>query len=207
MNSAAYETSGKNSSRFKDDFRTLGVLNEVPTLENIKPLLQLYADWMVEAERNWNLYTLEENTVGGVRFTLHWVLHIILQDPTIDPLIIRYVLDTFPKNFVIACVYNPVCPEDLIERLIKSSGTKTDPTRSTKGGEVTCFILHKATLPSSLVDECARKTRKASNQQDVIKHPNVSQDTLVFLSREGKSESVKRNALRELVKRGYLMIA
>jgi hypothetical protein len=184
------------------NLKELGVFDKVPTPENMNPLIDMYSTWWETVEKDWNEYTKNQR---GPLVTLHWILSQVLQDPTCDPEIIRYALKSSGK-FTICCVYNPSCPEDVVRDLVSKSKTKNDPTTKTNGGEVTCFVLANKKLPSHLVDLCARHTKKATNQRSVVSHPNVSKETLVFLSKEGKSPRVKRDALEALVEKGWLTV-
>jgi hypothetical protein len=186
-----------------EQFAKHGLADKVPTLTNIRPLIDMYVDWYDnKVSKDWNEYSKP-----GTEFlrTLHWILQHIFQDPTIDPEILRYAVNASEK-FGISVVYNPSCPRDIIERYLGVTGTKDDPTKHTKGGEMVCFILVNKYLPSDLVDKCARMTKKVSTQKDVIEHRNVSRETLVYLSKNGKSDTVKKNALKMLVTKGWLTV-
>lgn len=188
------------SSNLKKGLQELGVLDQVPTLENFKPLIDMFTAWWEKVDKDWSEYTRQN---GGPLVVLHWVLGRILQDPNIDHRILRYTVEACPRN-TINVVYNPNVPEDLVMELLDRSGGKNDPTSKTKGGEIGCFILHNKKASSTVIDKIAQKTKRASIQKDVIDHPNVARETLVFLFKNGRSEPVKRLALRELTTRGWL---
>lgn len=111
-------------------------------------------------------------------------------------------MKTSPKN-IVSVVYNPNVPEDVLMDILNVD-PKKDPTKDTKGGEIGCFILHNKKVSGRVVDVISRKTKKIGIQRDCVGHPNVTRDTLVFLSKNGKSATVKRDALEVLVKRGWL---
>lgn len=182
----------------------VGVVDEVVTLKNFKPLFDQYVKWWEEVDKDWNVYEVEKKKGNSLFLSLHWMTGDLVSDPGIDLEVLEYVYRTgrcIPKM-----CDNPSLPEHIVRELIEVSGTKKDPTGGTKGGEVVCFLLHNKQLPGHLVDLSVRKMRKATNQKDSINHPNITDDTLRYLVNEGKSESVKKNALRELMKRGSLKV-
>jgi len=187
-----------------DHYEKLGILHEVPTLENFKPLVDMYVAWYRKVGEDWSLFQ-EEEAKGGLLVTLHWTLSGFLHDPNIDPRILQYLYDNYVDKFAISLVDNPSFPDTLLRELIEGTGKK-NPVKDTRGGEMACFILHNKSASSSIVDLCARKTKKAGIQNDAIGHPNVSRETLVFLSKNGKSPTVKRYALEALVKKGLLNV-
>jgi hypothetical protein len=195
------ETSEMEGVNLQKGLDRLDILDKVPTLENFKPLVDMYSEWWKTVEVSWKNYENGEPHL----VTLHWILYRVLQDPSIDPEILRYTVKVSPKN-VISVVYNPNCPEDVLVRLLEKSGTKEDPTKNTKGGEIGCFILHNKKVSSKVVDLIARKTKRASVQRDVIRHPNVSRETLVRLSKEGRNPNVQKDARNQLVERGFVKV-
>jgi len=184
------------AQRQTDDLKALGVFDQVPTLDNAKPLVEGYMAWWKTVEEAWANYNRPNNPY----MVVHWLLPQILQDPNTSTDILRYVVEACPKMWR-PCAYNRACPEDLLRSMIDVSGTKSDPMRETKGGEIVCFILHNRFVSPLIVDLCARKTKRAKTQKSVVEHPNVSHDTLRYLSREGCSERIKKDALFALAKR------
>lgn len=187
-----------------DHFRALGLIDQVPTFDNLVPLVEQYSEWYETVVESSSLYDEEEKR-GGLMVTLHWTLCNILQCPTLDAAILRHVVRTFPR-FTIPIVYNTSCPEDVMVALLEHSGTKRDPTRETNGGEIGCFILRNKMTPAAVIDMIAKKTKRTTIQRDVMVHTNVSRDTLVYLSQNGRSDRVKSEALAQLVRRGWLNV-
>jgi hypothetical protein len=193
------------NSNIQKSLECLDILDKVPTLDNFKPLIDMYSEWWEKVDKNWNEYENASKKGNGHLVSLHWILGRVLQDPGIDPEILRYTVRTSPKN-VISVVYNPKCPEDVLMGLLENNGSKKDSTKGTKGGEIGCFILHNKGVSSKVVDTIARKTKKVTIQRDCIRHPNVSRETLVFLSKEGRNNNVTRDARNELVERGFVKV-
>lgn len=191
------ETTG---GRLQKSLKCLDILDKVPTLDNFRPLVDMYTKWWETVEVSWKNYENGEPHLVA----LHWILGRVLQHPSIDPEILRYVVKTSPKN-LISVVYNPNVPEDLLLEILNRD-PKKDPTKGTKGGEIGCFILHNKKVSSKVIDLVARKTKKITIQREVTCHPNVSKETLVWLSREGKNENVKKDARNQLVERGFIKV-
>lgn len=186
------------------NFEKLGLLDQVPTFDTFVPLVEKYTEWYKGVNKDWKIYKKEEQS-EGLMYTLHWTLHTIVSDPTVDAKILRHVGERFPM-FTIWIVKNSSCPDDLLTSLIQGSGKKGDPTSKTNGGEIACFALFNEDLSSKLVHLCALKAKRASTQKDVVYHKNVSKETLVYLAKECKSESVKKLALRTLQEKGWLSL-
>lgn len=196
-----------NANGPKDNIQTftkVGVVDQVVNLKNFKPLFDQYVKWWDEVDNDWKVYEEENKKKDSILITFHWTLNSILGDPMVDQEVLRYVYKS-GRSIPTMCG-NPSLPEDIVRELIEVSGTKVDPTGGTRGGEVVCFLLHNKKLPGHLVDLCVRKMRKVTNQKDSIHHPNITDDTLKYLVKEGRSETVKKNALRELMERGSLKI-
>jgi len=187
-----------------DNFKTAGLLDAVPTLENLVPLVEEYSEWFARWLVDWKIYEGEE-TVNGFMCTLHWTLSNIFCDPNIDVRVLRYLVENHTR-FTITAVSNVGCPKDILVSLLKRDGKYKDTSHETNGGEIGCFILHNDRLASDMVNLCAVTTKKVSIQKMVVNHPNVSRDTLIYLSKEGRSESLKKIALRELVNKGWLEV-
>jgi hypothetical protein len=187
-----------------DNFKTAGLLDAVPTLENLVPLVEEYSEWFARCLNDWKIYEGEE-TVNGFMCTLHWTLSNIFCDPNIDVRVLRYLVENHTR-FTITAVSNVGCPKDILVSLLKRDGKYKDTSHETNGGEIGCFILHNDRLASDMVNLCAVTTKKVSIQKMVVNHPNVSRDTLIYLSKEGRSESLKKIALRELVNKGWLEV-
>jgi len=188
-----------------DNFEKIGLLNEVPTFENLIPWIDEYCTWYKGVDKDWNVFTQEEKN-GGIFVTLHWTLSHVLSDPHLDPKVFEYVYKNHLSKFAITLVNNGGFPEKFVKEMIENTGSKTDPTKGTKGGEITCFVLHNKSASAKIVDLCARKTKKVTIQRDVVDHPNVSRETLVYLSQEGKNPNVKKDALSKLVDKGWLNV-
>lgn len=109
-------------------------------------------------------------------------------------------------NDAISTIHDPNASEDALCLALQTSGTKQDPYKGTNGGEIAYFILQNRNATSKVVDQCARKTKKVTTHKAVISHPNVSRDTLVFLFHNGKSDTIQKDALFELIKRGWLEV-
>lgn len=189
------ETTGKNLQKA---LKCLDILDQVPTLDNFRPLVDMYSKWWETVEVSWKNYENGEPHLVA----LHWILGRVIQHPDIDPEILRYVAKTSPKN-IISVVYNPNVPEDLLLEVLNQ---KKDSTKGTKGGEIGCFILHNKKVSGKVINTIARKTKRIGIQRDCTSHPNVTKETLVWLSREGKNENVKKDARNELVERGMVKI-
>jgi len=187
-----------------DNFKSKGLLDVTPTLENLVPLVEEYSEWFARCLNDWKIYENEE-LVNGYMCTLHWTLSNIFCDPNIDERVLRYLVENHSR-FTITAVSNVGCPKDILVSLLERDGKYVDPSAKTNGGEIGCFILQNDSLPSDLVNLCAVTTKKVSIQKMVVDHPNVSRDTLIYLSKEGRSESMKKIALRELVKKGWLEV-
>ena len=189
VNAPSWKTNLKN-------LEALGVKDLVPSVDNYRPLLQMWEEW---EKKSW---TERMKEPGHPCETLHWILNDVLKDTTLAP----EMFWAFFSRSPITVIENAGCPEPLLRQLIERTGTKDDTSRETKGGEMTVFALYNRALPPHLVDLCARKTRKASIQKDVITHPNVTRETLVHLVKDGKSDPVKRDALLMMFTRGWLNI-
>lgn len=188
-----------------EHFQKLGLLDTVPTFDNFVPLLDQYMEWYKRVDENWNIFTQEEKA-KGLMVTLHWTLSHVLCDPNIDVKILEYVYQKYLSKFAITLVYNASFPERLLREMIENTGKKTDPTKGTKGGEITCFVLHNKYISGDIVDLCARKTKKVTIQRDCVGHPNVKRETLVYLAKEGKNENVKKDARNALIEKGFVTI-
>lgn len=166
-----------------------GLHDLVPNAENMRPL-----------------FTEHAAVKGTVREVLHWVFATMLRDPSLDPAVLRLVFELAPGGQAIALVSNPNCPDEIRDFYLKVSGTKNDPTKTTKGGEVVVFFLHDRTLPGRYVDLVARSCRKAGTQESAALHANASRETLAWIVRNGKSDAVKRTALWTMHLRGMLTV-
>lgn len=187
-----------------DNFKSKGLLDVTPTLENLAPLVKEYSEWSEKYFSDYKFYQ-SENSVNGFMVTLHWTLSNIFSDPNIGEGVLRYLVENHTR-FTITAVSNVGCPKDILVSLLKRDGKYKDTSHETNGGEIGCFILHNDRLASDMVNLCAVTTKKVSIQKMVVNHPNVSRDTLIYLSKEGRSESLKKIALRELVNKGWLEV-
>lgn len=187
----------------RQNLKKLGIHDEVPTLENFKPIIDQYAEWWKKIEENCNVLVEDEESPNT---TLHHVLSQVLYDPEVDPEILRYAVTKKP-SLAIVVIYNKNCPEDLLKHYVKISGTDKDPTIDTAGGELIYFILANRFTCSRIIDFCVMNTKPDSLRQlDACEHPNVSRQTLTWLYWYGASEEVKKEALYALAKRGYVKI-
>lgn len=181
----------------------LGILDEVPNFDNLIPLVDEYSKWWERVDKSWKVYENAQKARSHL-VALHWILGRIIQDPTLTDRdrILEYVARNSPNN-IIEVVYNPKVSESLLLEILYRD-PKKDPTQKTKGGEVGCFVLHNKHITWKVVDVVARKTKKIGIQRDCVGHPNVLRETLVFLSKDGKSSTVKKDALKVMMERGWL---
>lgn len=188
----------------RKNFDDLGVLHLVPDLDNFRPLVEMYTSWYTtKVKESWANFTKEEK---GPLVTLHWTLGTIVEDPTTDPEILHYVYRRHLDQYVVDLLNNISCPESILTDVISLSGTKDDPMSDSRGGEVALFAIHNPYLPSHLVDLCARKMKKATNQNRVVDHPNVTRDTLAYLLNSTKYASVKKSILLKMNESGFLKV-
>ena len=186
------------------DFDVFGVTDQVPTLENIRPLLDEYASWWKSVEKDWNNYRDPSN--GHLR-GVHWTMGPLLKDPTLKDRkrIHEYVVKNHTK-WSIPVVGNPSVDESIHLALLNTT-KKNDPTGDTKGGEIGCFILFNKNATGRVIDIIARKTKKVKIQLDCARHGNVTKETLVYLMNEGRSSSVKTSSMKRLMDLGQLKVA
>ena len=179
----------------------LGLVDKLPTYDNFVPVYTRVLKYFREGGRMSHEF-MEEH--------LRWILGDILSDHwnDLDPQICEFVLDNTDINLYslyIDVLSHPSVPRSRLVNLLKDT-RKNPMVKHTKGGEVGVFILQNSRLPGDLVDMVARTCKKVGIQNDIVDHPMVTKDTLVFLSKEGKSESVKKNSLKMLVEKGWLKV-
>lgn len=191
---------------YLDKITSLGLGDQVVTLENIKPLIKRLGEWWDKVDESWSNYTDDEKN-GHEMNSIRFVVGNILKDPTVDPEILRYSFLHNPKG-VIDVVKSSVCPDDLLVQIIKGSGKKGDTTTKTKGGDITCFVLMNPTVSGEIVDLCSKNTKRINNLEGVIFHRNVRKDTLVRIYHDPKvkSDKLKMSVLEVMVKKGFLKV-
>lgn len=183
--------------------REAGLHDALPTVEVLRPLLTDQAAWQVEVDKSWKAYEAER---GKLRETLSWILSVVLKDPCLSADVLRLFYELGPSRYAITLVSHPGCPDDIRDFYLSVSGTKNDPTKTTKGGEVVVFFLHDRDLPTRYVDLVARRCRKAGTQESAALHANVSRETLTWIVQNGKSDAVKRTALWIMHLRGMIQL-
>lgn len=122
-----------------------------------------------------------------------------MSDPTLDHNILREISRRFGKKFNDKIIENFGCPPDLVLELLKT-GTKEE-----KEWRAKFAVFNKGLKPEAL-DHIARTTKLIKVQQSVVHHPNVSKETLVFISEHGRSEPVRKSALFTLHENGLLTV-
>lgn len=161
----------------------LGIYDAVVTYDSFKAVLQMAVN---------NLDKKDEQPYSA----LHSSLQQIVQDDNIMPEIVRLA---FENNYYrLGCLRNSSCPDDIIAKCIKSNKTKDDPAIHTSIGQVIAFIISNKCLKDHFIDEIARMTRNSYIQLDCIEHENVSNKTLEYLSKSGKTKDVKAAAEAKL---------
>lgn len=133
----------------------LGVLDEVPTFENFKILSDMYSEWWKTVEESWTNYEKEKQKESSHLIALHWILGRVIQHPDVDPKILKYVVETSPKN-VISVVHNRT-----VERLdVSSFTTKRFPEKSSIS-----FLEKLKRLPSNVTS--------ALTQTSLVRHSSI----------------------------------
>lgn len=189
INAPSWRTNLKN-------LEALGVKDVVPNPENFERLRLMTIEW------NKQPYDTRPEPLTAQAETAHWILNDILKDPTLDTAMFRAFVSWRP----ITIIENPGCPEDVIRSLIETSGTESDSSKKTKGGEMGIFALYNRALSPALVDLCVRKAKKASTQKRAMEHQNISRASLVYLVNSGKTDAVKREALLLMFQKGWLTV-
>jgi hypothetical protein len=181
------------------------IIDLVPDFDNFTPRSLEYQEWYNKVDKDWNEFEKAKKE-GSYLVAWHWIGGRILQDPDLTDRdrILEFVARNCPKC-LISVIYNPKVSESLLLEILNRD-PKKDPTRGTKSGEIGRFILYNKKVSSKVVDLVARKTKKVTIQRSVIRHPNVSRETLVWLSKEGKNSNVQKDALNELVERGFVKV-
>ncbi len=183
--------------------REAGLHDALPTVEALRPLLADQVAWWTEVDKSWEAYEAEESKL---RVTLSWILSTVLKDPSLPADVLRLFYELGSSRYAIILVSHPSCPDDIRDFYLSVSGTKNDPTKTTKGGEVGIFMLHDKRLPGKYVDQIARTCRKVGTQHSCVSHPNVGRDTLAWVVQNGKSTTVKQIALWIMHERGMIQL-
>lgn len=200
----SYYSSGNGDSHVTEENNkireSLGqYLNEVPTLESFKELVEVVMKWERDFDNKyptgWN------NSERG--YCLRSLLHTFLGDKgcEIDEDIFRFIMsrpDVLRMNIIM--VEHPSCPEDIIDDLIETP-KKDDPTRHTRGGEIHVFMVYRPNILPRQIDRIVKLTKKCGTQNDLILHENISDETLNYLAQSGRSDTVKKNAFLVLFNR------